>query len=111
MASIAAQCCRWFGRPALEAMACGTPSVLTDVGGVSEYARDGVNCLLVPPAAPEASAEAILRLLEDAELRRTIVDDGFRTVRAYSMRLEARRTLALFDDLVHAAADRETSAS
>jgi glycosyltransferase involved in cell wall biosynthesis len=58
-----------FGRPALEAMACGTPCVLTGVGGVTEYARHETNCLLVPPAQPRAFADAILRLLGDEPLR------------------------------------------
>lgn len=85
-----------FGRPALEAMACGTANVLTDVGGVSSYAKDGQNCLLVPPREPEQTADAILRLLADAELRQRLIDEGLRTVRQYSMRREARDTLALF---------------
>src|SRR6185436_10803566 len=38
-----------FGLPALEAMACGAVSVLTDAGGIREYARHEENCLLVAP--------------------------------------------------------------
>ncbi len=89
-----------FGRPALESMACGTASVLTDVGGVSSYARNEENCLLVPPREPERAAAAILRLLRDVELRNRIVEEGLRTVRDYSMRREARDTMALFRSLL-----------
>lgn len=85
-----------FGRPALEAMACGVASVLTDVGGVSSYARNEENCLLVPPREPEQTADAILRLLGDAELRQRLIAEGLRTVNQYSMHREARDTLALF---------------
>ncbi|MFZ1768642.1 MAG: glycosyltransferase family 4 protein, partial [Caldilinea sp.] len=35
-----------LGLPALEAMACATPVVMTDSGGVSDYARPGENCLM-----------------------------------------------------------------
>jgi glycosyltransferase involved in cell wall biosynthesis len=41
-----------FGRTALEAMACGAACVVTNVGGVTEYAVDGYNCLTVPPREP-----------------------------------------------------------
>src|SRR5437764_11749458 len=47
-----------FGLPAVEAMACGAVSVLTDAGGVREYARDDENCLLVRPRDVEAAARA-----------------------------------------------------
>jgi O-antigen biosynthesis protein len=88
-----------FGRPALEAMACGAVCVLTNVGGVSEYARDGENCLLVPPQQPERFADAILTLLRDEGLRKTLADGGLRTVQAYCHKREARDTLAYFHSL------------
>ncbi|MBE9569438.1 MAG: glycosyltransferase, partial [Proteobacteria bacterium] len=52
-----------FGRCGLEAMACGAGCVLTGVGGVTEYARDGENSLVVPPKQPEAFAAAITKIL------------------------------------------------
>lgn len=100
-----------FGRPALEAMACGTVNVLTDVGGVSSYARDGVNCLLVQPQKPEQTAEAVLRLLADAPLRERLIEQGFRSVRQYSMRREARDTLALFRRILDGAAPHISAAA
>lgn len=83
-----------FGRPALEAMACGVPCVLTRVGGVTEYARDEENCLLVPPEQPEAFAEGILRILQDENLRSKLIEGGLTTVRDYCHKREARETLA-----------------
>lgn len=57
-----------FGLPILEAMACGTPCVVTVVGGVHEYAQDEENCLLVRPHDPDAAAEGVLRVLTDDAL-------------------------------------------
>jgi len=54
---------------ALEAMSCGLPVVSTDVGGMAEAIRDGVEGLLVPARNPEAMARAITRLGEDRQLR------------------------------------------
>ncbi|MFY0617483.1 glycosyltransferase [Shimia sp.] len=85
-----------FGRPALEAMACGTANVLTDVGGVGEYARSGENCILVPAREPEKTANAILELLNNTQLRNSLIQDGLQTALGYSMHREARDTLALF---------------
>jgi glycosyltransferase involved in cell wall biosynthesis len=57
-----------FGLPPLEAMACGAAVVMTDSGGGLEYARDSENCLLVPPAAPQQLADAVIRVLENPDL-------------------------------------------
>jgi glycosyltransferase involved in cell wall biosynthesis len=92
-----------FGRPALEAMACGTANVLTDVGGVSEYARHEENCLLVPPRQPRVFAESILRLLRDPFLRARLRDNGFATVLRYCWKREAQDTAALFGRIARAA--------
>ncbi len=78
-----------FGLPPLEAMACGTPAVITDSGGVSEYARDGVNCLLTPPRNPNSLAEAILRMMQDDSLRRRLRDEGLKTAARFTWRRAA----------------------
>ncbi|MGW7431035.1 glycosyltransferase family 4 protein [Streptomyces sp. NPDC054861] len=59
-----------FSLPAAEAMATGTPLVATTGGAIPEVAgRDGETCLAVPPADPDALAEALRLVLGDAELR------------------------------------------
>jgi len=52
----------------LEAMALERPIVATTAGGVPDALTDGQNALLVPPEAPEALADGILRLLSDRRL-------------------------------------------
>ena len=73
-----------FGLPPLEAMACGTPVVTTACGGVSDYARDGDNCLMVQPDNVGALAGAIIRLLGDPPLRRCLSDAGVETARPWT---------------------------
>jgi glycosyltransferase involved in cell wall biosynthesis len=53
----------------LEAMAAGLPVVATAVGGVPEIVQSGVNGMVVEPAAPDALAEALVRLGQDERLR------------------------------------------
>ncbi len=61
----------WEGLPIalLEAMGAGKPVVATRVEGVEDVVEDAVNGLLVPPGDSAALAEAITRLLVDADLR------------------------------------------
>ena len=75
-----------FGRTGVEAMACGTACVLSDSGGISEYAEDGANSLIVPTGDPEATARTILRLLDDESLRRDLARRGLKTVQRFSVR-------------------------
>jgi glycosyltransferase involved in cell wall biosynthesis len=54
----------------LEGMACGAFPVLGNIESVREWIEDGVNGLLCDPASPESLAQAILRALDDEDLRR-----------------------------------------
>jgi glycosyltransferase involved in cell wall biosynthesis len=68
-----------FGLVPVEAMACATPVVTTAAGGSAGFLVDGENCLVVPPEAPRALADAVLRLSLEPELRRRIVAGGLQT--------------------------------
>ena len=89
-----------FGRTAIEAMACGSACILTNVGGVNEYAENECNCLLIPPKKPQILAHAIFRLIDDKELRKKIVNAAFETANKFSHKREARNTLAYFKGLL-----------
>lgn len=58
-----------FGLVAVEAMAAGRPVVASDVGGLREIVRDGVDGVLVPAEDPEALADAVQALLLDTSRR------------------------------------------
>ena len=59
-----------FGLVAIEAMACGTPLVTTEIGtGTTFHNVSGVTGLVVPPSDPKALAEAIQQILQN-ETRR-----------------------------------------
>jgi glycosyltransferase involved in cell wall biosynthesis len=55
----------------VEAMACGKPIIASEVGGIPDMIGGGSG-ILVPPGDMRALAEAMLRLAQDAELRRTM---------------------------------------
>jgi glycosyltransferase involved in cell wall biosynthesis len=70
-----------LGTSLLDAMACAKPVVATAAGGIPEVVEDGLTGLLVPTRDPEAMAAAIVRLLNDAGLRRQMGEAAFLSAR------------------------------
>jgi D-inositol-3-phosphate glycosyltransferase len=86
-----------FGLVALEAQACGTPVVATDVGGLRTTVRDGVSGLLVPGHDPEQWAVALRRALAD----RPVLSAGARRhAAAFSWDQTAAGLLATYRDAI-----------
>jgi len=56
----------------LEAMAAELPVVASAVGGLAELVEDGATGLLVPAGDERALTEALRRLIDDADLRRSM---------------------------------------
>lgn len=61
-----------FGMVALEAMACGTSVIASDVGGLAHLIKDGETGFLVPKGDPQTLAECMTRLILDEKLRKRI---------------------------------------
>lgn len=85
-----------FGRTGVEAMACGAGVVLTDSGGISEYAVDGVNALVRPVGDADAIAQAIATLLEDPARLDALREQGLETVKRFDDRLATAEIVELF---------------
>jgi glycosyltransferase involved in cell wall biosynthesis len=67
-----------FGIVLLEAMAAGIPVIATRVHGIKEVMVDGESGILVPPKNPDAIAEAIIKLIENPQLRNRLIENGFK---------------------------------
>lgn len=64
----------------LEAMACGKACIATDVGGVHEWIKDGVNGCLIPPQQPRVLAEKILQLSKNPAKREMLGKEAHHVV-------------------------------
>jgi glycosyltransferase involved in cell wall biosynthesis len=62
----------------IEAMACGLPIIATQVGGLPDLVRPGLNGLLVPAGQPDQLADAIQQLLVDPQMRYSMQAASFR---------------------------------
>jgi glycosyltransferase involved in cell wall biosynthesis len=84
-----------FGLPVIEAMACGTPVVAARAAALPEVA--GSAAVLVDPGDPEALAAGVEHALRQRE---SFVAAGFERAASFSWRDTARRTLAVYRELV-----------
>ncbi len=86
-----------FGLTPLEAMACGTPVVVSNVSSLPEVVGDAG--LLVNPNDDDALAVAMWRLLSEPELRECLIQKGFKRAAFFSWDKAARETLDLYHRL------------
>ncbi|WP_316570466.1 glycosyltransferase [Neobacillus sp. YIM B06451] len=70
-----------FGVAAVEAMACGVPPVVSNVGGLPEVVIEGKTGYVVPKENPKQLSEAFLKLIREPETRQEMSVNGIRHVR------------------------------
>lgn len=83
-----------FGLPPLEAMACGTPTIVSNISSLPEVVGDAA--LLVNPLDVEEIAIAMQRLLNDDDLHIELSEKGLQRARIFSWDRAARRTLDVY---------------
>ena len=79
-----------------EAMACGLCIVSTNVGGIPYLLQHEKTALLVPPADPEAMAQAIRRIIAEPELARQLSENAQREAQRFDWRAILPEWEALF---------------
>lgn len=87
-----------FGLPALEAMACGTPVLAADRGGLAEVV--GEAGVLVDPTDVDALREGMYNLAVRAPLRAALRAAGPARARAFSWRHAAEATIAVYREVL-----------
>jgi GT2 family glycosyltransferase len=80
-----------FGMIGLEAMACGCACVMTNIGGIVEYAQHGINCILISPNNVEAFVKKIHKLLIDNLLKKSLIKNALITSKKFSLETEIEK--------------------
>jgi glycosyltransferase involved in cell wall biosynthesis len=89
-----------WGLAPLEAMLCGKPTIVSLGAGVHEVLQDGKTTLLVPPRRPDLIQEAMVRLMDDPDLRAHIAAKGSALARArFSWKEFASELCPLFEEV------------
>jgi len=88
--------------PTLEAMACGVPSIVSDCGGISYYAKNEENCLVIPRHVG-ALVMAIKRLREDKKLQEKFIKNGIETASKYTW----ERCVSEFEEIIKGALEEK----
>ncbi|MCC7104430.1 MAG: glycosyltransferase family 4 protein [Chloroflexi bacterium] len=85
----------------LEASACGAPVVCSAIGGMAEIVEEGVTGLMFPQGDAAALARVLVRLKDDAALRRRLGEAAVERVRTrHSHRSAAKAYLALYEEML-----------
>lgn len=84
-----------------ESMACGTPMVSFDVGGVTELVRDGVTGYVALPENAQDLSQKIIQILENHDIRAQMSENCRQiALQEYSLELQAKRYLELYQHLL-----------
>ena len=90
-----------FGLPLLEAMACGCPVVASRAASLPEVGGDAA--CYVDPKDIQGIAEGMDRVLQDEELRRSLIQKGMERAKLFNWEKTAKETLKVFDEVLSAA--------
>ncbi len=84
-----------FGIPCLEAMACGTPIIISPSGALPEIAGDAA-LVMRHPTDVDGLADLIQSVLLDAALRQDLIQRGFRRAGQFSWERSAQQMLDIY---------------
>jgi glycosyltransferase involved in cell wall biosynthesis len=99
-----------FSMPPLEAMACGLPVIVSRAAGVSELISHGEDgFILENPRDAAALAQQVLRLYQDADLRRRIGENAARTAQNYSWERNTAATKEFLEEAIRLKQERRAA--
>ncbi len=90
----------FFGMVALEAMACGTPVVASQVGGLAYLVQNGETGFHVPDQDPVALSDQLLAIIENDELLERMRVNAAEYAKGFSWQIIAKQILNLYKEII-----------
>jgi glycosyltransferase involved in cell wall biosynthesis len=84
-----------FGLPAMEALSCGVPSILTEISSYKNFDNHRDFAFFVPVHRPDRIAEGVLALIEERGLREKCKERGLSVARGFTL-MRTQQDLANF---------------
>jgi glycosyltransferase involved in cell wall biosynthesis len=88
-----------FGLPPLEAMACGTPVVTTNSGGILDFCEHGRNAFITPPKNPRSLATGIVKVLKNRSLSNDLINQGLETAKQMNSDLFKQKIVKALENI------------
>jgi glycosyltransferase involved in cell wall biosynthesis len=89
-----------FGLPAMEALACGVPSILTEISSYKNFCGKMDFTYFVPIHRPDKIAEGVLAFMEDRELRAKCVERGIEVAKGFTLERTKQDLLNFVRELI-----------
>lgn len=83
-----------FGIPILEAMACGTPVITSDVSCLPEIASDAAK--LVDPLSTKSIAQSMCQIMQNASVKEKMIKDGYERIKNFKWKNTAIDTINVY---------------
>jgi len=88
-----------FGITPLESMACGTPVIGSDVGGIKYTVKHGSTGFLVPPQNADALAECLAEFFKDLEHMTAMGQEAVKRVHQFTWRKITKKIINLYEEV------------
>jgi glycosyltransferase involved in cell wall biosynthesis len=90
-----------FGLPALEAMACGAPAILSQISSYTSFDEPNDYALFLNPSDPDKLAGAIEEVLLNRSLRERLIERGLDVAGKYTKEMVVKRLDAAIRKIIH----------
>lgn len=86
-----------FGIPMLEAMRCGAPVITSNTSSMPEVS--GNAALIIDPFKPEEITDAIIKILNDEDLKKNLIKKGYAQAKKFSWENMAKNVIDVYKDV------------